>query len=93
RVSIDQGRLAGDGVVLRVVDSVVAATGLQVEGETALSVAGSRLDLAGVELRGRRSAMVVESASTLLFSVSRATSPQGERFLHGPLRLPPGSSL
>lgn len=93
RVSIEQGRIQGTGTALRVTDSFLTATGLHVEGETALAVAGSRLDLAGVTLIGRQNAVQAETPATFIFSVSRLVSPRGQYYLHGPLRLLPGSPL
>ena len=83
RVTIEQGVIQGEGTVLRVVDSVVLASGLWVEGDTALAVTSSRLDLAGVELIGRETAVQADETSTLLFSVSQLTSSRGRKLIHG----------
>ncbi|MFH7319079.1 alpha/beta fold hydrolase [Desulfurivibrio sp. D14AmB] len=88
RVTIEQGVIRGEGTVLRIVDSVVVASGLRVEGDTALAVTASRLDLAGVELIGRETAVQADETSSLLFSVSQLTSSRGRKLIHGNFVVP-----
>jgi pimeloyl-ACP methyl ester carboxylesterase len=93
RVNFEQGSIRGQDTSLRVVDSVVVATGLRVEGKTALVVANSRLDLAGVELIGHEAAVRADAPSILIFSVSSIESSHGLEFLHDQRRVLPGSPL
>lgn len=83
RITIDKGRISSSDTALRIVDSTVTATGLTVEGRIAISLRGSRLDLAGGTLIGRESAVTADTPARLLFSVSRAESPHFQGFLHG----------
>jgi pimeloyl-ACP methyl ester carboxylesterase len=92
-VDIDRGAFRGADVTLRVIDSTVAATGLRVEGDTALAVANSRLDLAGVELIGREAAVRMDAPAMLLFSVSLVESSRGREFLHEVITLKNGAKL
>ncbi|ADH85298.1 alpha/beta fold hydrolase [Desulfurivibrio alkaliphilus] len=93
QVTIEQSRLTSTGIAMQVTNSAVKATGLRVEGETALVASGSRLDLAGVELVGHDTAALAEAPSLLLFSVSRSESSHGRYFLHGEHRLLPDAPL
>lgn len=83
RVNIEQGVFRGKGTPLLIVDSVVVASGLRVEGDTALVVTASRLDLAGVELIGHEAAIQTDELSKIIFSVSQLTSRRGRKFIHG----------
>lgn len=93
RVSMESGEIRGPGTALQIAGSTVSASGLQVEGETALAVSRSRLDLAGVSLTGREAALSVAQPTAILFSVSRAQSPRFRGFLHGPLMITPQEGL
>lgn len=87
KVVIEEGEIRSAGVALKVTDSTVTATGLRVEGETAILTSGSSLDLAGVTLTCTLAAVRTVKPSTLLFSVSSAQSPSTRGFLHGIKRL------
>lgn len=93
RVVIEKGEIRGADVALKVTDSTITATGLRVEGETAILASGSSLDLAGVTLTGTSAAVQVVDPSTMYFSVSRSNSPHGTGFLHGIRRLGAGDLL
>ena len=81
QVNIEQGQIRGRG--LQVIDSSLSATGLRVEGDVALQVAGGQLDLAGVTLIGQEAAITATKPTTMLFSVSEVQSRKARRFLHG----------
>ena len=93
RVVIEKGEIQGADVAFKVTDSTITATGLRVEGKTAILVSGSSLDLAGVTLTGTSAAVQVVNPSTMYFSVSRSDSPHGKGFLHGIRRLGAGDLL
>lgn len=59
------------------------ATNARFEGDTALRVSDSHLDLAGVDIVGRTDGLQALLASELVFSVSRLVTPEGEKWLHG----------
>ena len=85
--------IVGKGVGLSVNRSTVTATGLKINASVALAAADSRLDLAGVQLTGRRAAITTDSRATLLFSVCRITSPHGCGTIHGLRELTAGEEL
>jgi pimeloyl-ACP methyl ester carboxylesterase len=93
RVVMEQGEIRGKGIALSVTDSSVTATGLRIEGETALLASGSTLDLAGVTLTGTSAAVRTQRPSTLLFSVSRGQSPSTKGYLHGVKKLATNEAL
>ncbi|MBN2574576.1 MAG: alpha/beta hydrolase [Deltaproteobacteria bacterium] len=80
---VENTRVVSPDVALEVKGSRVEITASDFAGEVGLRVEGSDLDLAGVELRGKRAALHVGGFSKLIFSVSRATSPITQRYLHG----------
>jgi pimeloyl-ACP methyl ester carboxylesterase len=92
-VQMDDCRVRGgdEGIVLK--DSTLVATGLRVEAGDAIVTSGSRLDLAGVELVGERTAVRAKDASEVLFSVSRVQSPHTRGFLHGMKDVTPQAPL
>ncbi|MBI5014389.1 MAG: alpha/beta hydrolase [Deltaproteobacteria bacterium] len=82
-VQMDNCRVRGDETGMLVRNAFVEATGVTIEAADAMVTSDSRLDLAGVELIGQRNAIRAEKPSTILFSVSRATSPHTSGYLHG----------
>jgi pimeloyl-ACP methyl ester carboxylesterase len=78
---------------LRVDDSELVITGGSLRGRIALDVSGSRLDVAGVELKGEEAAVRARRVSYLLFSVTPASSQLGTSFLHRELHLHSGRKL
>ena len=89
----DGGSITGSAVGLQVENSSVTANGLRVAAPEAVSASNSRLDLAGVHLKGSRSAVTTDSRATLLFSVSRIQSPHGSGTIHGLRNLLVGEAL
>ncbi len=63
-----------------IVGSDVLITGGVIEGDVALTVSRSRIDLAGVTMRGGESSVLIEVPSELVFSISELNS----RFFNGP---------
>ena len=80
---VENTRVVAPDVALDVKGSRVEITASDFAGNVALQVEGSDLDVAGVQLQGRRAAVHVGGASKVIFSVSRAESPINQRYLHG----------
>ncbi|MDQ2077872.1 alpha/beta fold hydrolase [Marinimicrobium sp. ABcell2] len=76
-----------EDVALKATGSAVKITNGTLAGEVGISAAHSRLDMAGVKVRGRESALVVNGASRLVFSISELHEPQGVTRVHGSYRL------
>jgi pimeloyl-ACP methyl ester carboxylesterase len=91
--TVENARDVSPGVALFIEGSRVMVTASDFAGEVALEVAGSDLDLAGVELRGRRKAVQVGEASKLIFSISRVDGPGKRRYLHGVYEVDLGAEL
>ncbi|MDF7827020.1 alpha/beta hydrolase [Pontiellaceae bacterium B12227] len=84
RVSIENSRIEGAEVALHTHESRISFTGGQLSGDTAIVTTGSILDLAGVEVNGRKAAVqAVGGGSKLLFSVSSFETPSRRGYLHG----------
>jgi len=85
-VTIDDSVVGGGSVGLYARNASILMTGGRIEGEVAIVASGSRLDLAAVELVGREASVRVEDAaapaSSIVFSLSRSSSPRVQRELH-----------
>jgi pimeloyl-ACP methyl ester carboxylesterase len=81
-VVVENTRIESAGTALEVKGSRVELTACELAGNVAIDTDNSDLDLAGVELRGKRAAVHVTSASRLIFSVSKVDSPVQRRFVH-----------
>lgn len=85
-VTIENANIAGGSNAITVSGSKLIVTGAKIEGYTAILTAASRLDLAGVSLKGKRFAVAKnpdDEDSTALFSVCEVTSPYHRGSLHG----------
>ncbi|HTG02247.1 MAG TPA: alpha/beta fold hydrolase [Nitrospirota bacterium] len=80
---IENTKIAGEDAGLRAFRSELTLTNVDITGNVALKASRSRLDLAGVRLEGRTSAVTVEKESFLVFSVSRTDSPVRKGYMHG----------
>jgi pimeloyl-ACP methyl ester carboxylesterase len=84
RIIIENTRINGKEVALHAHGSRISFTGGRLSGETAIVTTGSILDLAGVDLTARKSAVqAVGGGSKLFFSVSRFETPSCSGYLHG----------
>src|SRR5690606_24909757 len=81
-VTLRNVQVRGSGVALKVNNSQVVATNIELEGTEAIRAANSRLDIAGASLRGGEAAVVATSDSRFIFSVSKAYSRDYEGELH-----------
>jgi pimeloyl-ACP methyl ester carboxylesterase len=90
---IENSRISGDDVSLKIDESEVTFTNVTVKGNIAIQVSRSRLDLAGVRLMGRTHAVFAKTDSTLIFSVSHVESPHTSGYVHGARRVTSGKPL
>ena len=92
-VEIENSQIVGDSLGLHISQSQVMITGTTVEADVALAIYDSRVDLAGVTLIGKTSAVTAiseDQTSTtprapeiVLFSISSVSSPHTSGKLHG----------
>lgn len=92
-VVIEASRIGGGETGLYASNSTVVATGVRFEGEIAITALGGRLDLADVELVGRRAALTAPSRTNVVFSFARVESPHLRGDLHAFYTFGPGSPL
>jgi len=92
-VIVENTQVSAGDTALQVVGSQVEITACDLSGNVALDSRDSQVDLAGVNLQGRRAGIHVSGASRMLFSVSRVDSPVGHRYLHDMLELKTGTEL
>ncbi len=86
-------RINGKEFALNTRGSRIKLTGGELTGDTAIVVSGCILDLAGVKLTGRKTAVRAIDGSNLLFSVSRVESPYNRGYIHGSYDVVPESPL
>jgi hypothetical protein len=72
--------------------STLLITGGSIDGELALDVKDSKVDLAGVAIAARREAFRANSQSRVLLSVCPVRTPEGAGFRHGFVSVPVGTS-
>lgn len=92
-VAIEASRIGGGETGLHASNSTVVATGVRFEGEVAITAQGSRLDLADVELVGRRAALTAPARTNVVFSFARVESPHLRGDLHAFFTFGPESPL
>jgi hypothetical protein len=87
QVTVENSRVVSPAVALEVKGSRVEITASEFEGNVAIDVDNSDVDLAGVELQGKRASVHVVRASRVIFSVSHVDSPIQRRYVHDLLEL------
>jgi len=92
-VVIETSQIIGHDVALNLHNARVTGTASYIEADIAISASKSRLDLAGVKLKGRKAAVRCDDRSSLLFSVSRVESPYTSGYLHGSRDVTPENPL
>jgi pimeloyl-ACP methyl ester carboxylesterase len=93
QVVVENTRVVSQAVALDVKGSRVEITASEFEGNVAVEVDNSDLDMAGVDLQGKRASVHVASASRLTVSVSHVDSPIQRRYLHDLLEPNSGEEL
>ncbi|HKQ30149.1 MAG TPA: alpha/beta hydrolase, partial [Burkholderiales bacterium] len=93
-VVIEDSDIGGGEVGLTADNAVIEMTGGRIEGGVAISIAASRLDLAGVQVEGKRAAVqaaevavtvagATPPGASVVFSISRVRSPHTDGEVHG----------
>jgi pimeloyl-ACP methyl ester carboxylesterase len=78
---------------LFVFDSDLFVTGGELNGAVAIETSDSKLDIAGVEIRGTEAAIRAPKKSEVVLSVSTVHSPMTNDFVHKELKLDDGQEL
>ena len=81
-VNIIDSKIEGKEVGLKVLNSTVSATAVDITADTAIIVSNSSLDFAGVNINAKKQAIAVKADSTILFSVSHINSPNYTGSVH-----------
>jgi pimeloyl-ACP methyl ester carboxylesterase len=92
-VTLENTVIEGGEIALELQRAKIIGTNVRFAGETAIQASGSRLDLAGAELKGGKAAVTTPDKAVVLFSVSTADSPLTKGNLHGVYRLGAGKGL
>lgn len=97
-VTIEHSDIGGDSGGLYAVNSTIEMTNGRIRGPVAITLLGSRLDLAGVQVEGRRAAVEgldsgAAIVSSVVFSISRVRSPHTDAAMHGYFAVVSGKPL
>jgi pimeloyl-ACP methyl ester carboxylesterase len=92
-IEIENSVIGGGHVGLHADHATVIMTGGRIDGDTAVNALESRIDLAGVEVRGRRFAVAAPVESSVVFSISRIESPNRNGPVQGFFRVMPDKPL
>jgi hypothetical protein len=89
-IRLKQTRVEGDGVALVARDSTVTMTGGLLQGDVVVDAADrSDVDLAGVELRGRKAFAITHEWGCLILSICKGRLGDRAFHLHGLVDLTP----
>jgi pimeloyl-ACP methyl ester carboxylesterase len=92
-VVIENTHVSAADTALQLAGSHVEITACDLSGAVALDSEDSEVDLAGVNLQGRRAGVHVAGSSRMIFSVCRLDSPINHRYLHDVMELNVGADL
>ena len=86
-VSIDNIDVASSEIALNLHESVVNITNGKLSGKNTIYMDGSRLDLAGVELKASETSIKAKTKSSIIMSISKLESPAFQGYAHGAFKL------
>lgn len=86
-VEIENTRIQTNKIALTANESIVMATNISLEGDIAIISNGSRLDLAGATVQGKKTAVSIKKKSRLIFSISTLINNKRKSDLHGDYEL------
>jgi pimeloyl-ACP methyl ester carboxylesterase len=92
-VTIETSHIEGIEVAIKLNHSSLTVTAVSVTADTAILASGSRMDLAGVDIVGRKAAVHAHDNLTIIFSVSHVESPHTCANINGLRRVTPDSPL
>lgn len=97
-VTIEDSDIGGDSGGLYASNASIEMTNGRIRGPVAITLRASRLDLAGVQVEGRRAAVQgldsgAAIVSSVVFSISRVRSPHTDAAMHGYFAVASGKPL
>jgi pimeloyl-ACP methyl ester carboxylesterase len=92
-VTIETSHIEGNEVAIKLKRSSLKATSVSLVADIAILASGSRMDLAGVDIVGRKAAVQANDKLTIIFSVSHVESPYTSGNMHGFRQITPSSPL
>ena len=97
-VTIEDSDIGGDSGGLTASNASIEMTNGRIRGPVAITLLASRLDLAGVQVEGRRAAVEgldsgAAIVSSVVFSISRVRSPHTDAGMHGYFAVASGKPL
>lgn len=82
-VAMENVTVTGREVGMNITRSVVVATNVDISAAMGIYASGSRLDLAGMDIRASAESVKVDRASRLIISTSRISARQYSGYAHG----------
>jgi pimeloyl-ACP methyl ester carboxylesterase len=92
-IEIENSIIGGGHVGLHADHATVIMTGGRIEGDTAVNALESRIDLAGVAIRGKQFAVTAPVESSVVFSIAQIDSPRRNGPVQGFFRVTPDKPL
>lgn len=92
-VEMEFSEVRGKDIAIQATDSDITITSSIIQGKVAIQSASSQLDIAGSTLAGEEAAIHNLSDSSVVFSVSRLSSPEYKGVIHEYRRLSRGQQL
>lgn len=92
-VTIETSHIEGKEVAIKLNHSSLTATSVRMVADISILTSASRMDLAGVNIVGRKAAVHTNDNSTIIFSVSHVESPHTSGNIHGFRSVTPSKPL
>lgn len=83
QLTLENVKIDASGAAMIIDQSVVIGTNLKITGASAIYVANSRMDFAGMELQASSKAVSVHGPTQLIFSISKINSAEYSGPVHG----------
>jgi hypothetical protein len=93
QVTIETSHIEGNEIAIKLNHSSLTATAVSMVADIAILASGSRMDLAGVDIVGRKAAVQANDNLRIIFSVSHVESPHTSGSIHGLREVTPASPL
>jgi len=90
-VKIENTVIKSERAGLSAINSIVQLTGVSISAKIAIYTSNSKLDIAGASLNGRDASLESDFSSTVVFSVSKVSSPYRDEYAHTVITLDKGA--
>ncbi len=86
-ISIIDSEIGYSGISIEAINSNINITSTTINGETAIKLENSKMDIAGSKVNGDKSAITTEGQNDIIFSLTTLDSPITKKTFHKKVRL------